>query len=96
MREIAFIKQNKEKWLELDEVISNNIEKTPDEIADLHVKIMNDLSYAQTFYPKSNVSRKRNTSSAAPGPGRSLARVGRGLGRAWAVAQAGFTCHQVL
>ncbi|CAL2085806.1 stage II sporulation protein M [Tenacibaculum sp. 190524A05c] len=55
MREIAFIKQNKEKWLELDEVISNNIEKTPDEIADLHIKIMNDLSYAQTFYPKSNV-----------------------------------------
>lgn len=55
MREIAFIKQNKEKWLELDEVISNNIEKTPDEIADLHIKIMNDLSYAQTFYPKSNI-----------------------------------------
>ncbi|WP_075342264.1 stage II sporulation protein M [Tenacibaculum agarivorans] len=55
MREIAFIKQNKEKWLELEEVISNNIQKNPDEIADLHIKIMNDLSYAQSFYPKSNV-----------------------------------------
>lgn len=55
MREIAFIKQNKEKWLEFENVISNNIKKTPDEIADLHVKIMNDLSYAQSFYPKSNV-----------------------------------------
>ncbi len=55
MREIAFIKQNKEKWLELEEVISNKNEKTPDEIADLHIKIMNDLSYAQSFYPKSNV-----------------------------------------
>ncbi len=55
MREIAFIKQNKEKWLELEEVISNNLKKSPDEIADLHIKIMNDLSYAQSFYPKSNV-----------------------------------------
>ncbi len=55
MREIAFIKQNKEKWLEFEEVISNKIEKTPDEIAQLHIQIMNDLSYAQSFYPKSNV-----------------------------------------
>ncbi|SNR15958.1 stage II sporulation protein M [Tenacibaculum jejuense] len=55
MREIAFIKQNKEKWLEFEEVISNKIKKTPDEIAHLHIQIMNDLSYAQSFYPKSNV-----------------------------------------
>ena len=55
MREVAFIKQNKEKWLEFEEVISNKTEKSPDEIADLHVKIMNDLSYAQSFYPKSKV-----------------------------------------
>ena len=55
MREVAFIKQNKEKWLEFEEVISNNTKKSPDEIADLHIKIMNDLSYAQSFYPKSNV-----------------------------------------
>ncbi|CAL2107685.1 stage II sporulation protein M [Tenacibaculum sp. 190524A02b] len=55
MREVAFIKQNKEKWLEFEQVISNNYKKSPDEIADLHIKIMNDLSYAQSFYPKSNV-----------------------------------------
>ncbi|CAM1368820.1 conserved membrane hypothetical protein [Tenacibaculum litopenaei] len=55
MREVAFIKQNKEKWLEFEEVISKKTEKSPDEIADLHIKIMNDLSYAQSFYPKSKV-----------------------------------------
>lgn len=55
MREVAFIKQNKEKWLEFEQVISNNTQKSPDEIADLHIKIMNDLSYAQSFYPKSKV-----------------------------------------
>jgi len=55
MREVAFIKQNKEKWLEFENVILNNDKKSPDEIADLHIKIMNDLSYAQSFYPKSKV-----------------------------------------
>ncbi len=55
MREIAFIKQNKEKWLEFENVRSNNEKKSPDEIADLHIKIMNDLAYAQSFYPKSKV-----------------------------------------
>ncbi len=56
MREVAFIKQNKEIWLELEQIISNNIKKSPDEIADLHIKITNDLAYAQTFYPKSKVT----------------------------------------
>jgi len=55
MREVAFIKQNKEKWLEFEKVISNNQKKNPDELADLHIKIMNDLAYAQSFYPKSKV-----------------------------------------
>lgn len=56
MREVAFIKQNKEKWLEFEELNSNNVKKSPDEIADLHIKIMNDLAYAQTYYPKSKVT----------------------------------------
>ena len=55
MREVAFIKQNKEKWLEFEKAISNKVKKNPDDIADLHIKIMNDLAYAQSFYPKSNV-----------------------------------------
>ena len=42
MREVAFIKQNKEKWLEFESIISNKEKKNPDELADLHIKIMND------------------------------------------------------
>ena len=56
MREVAFIKQNKEKWLEFEQVISNKEKKSPDDIANLHIKIMNDLVYAQTYYPKSKVT----------------------------------------
>ncbi len=56
MREIAFIKQNKEKWLEFEQGFINNDKKNPDELANLHIKIMNDLVYAQTYYPKSKVT----------------------------------------
>ncbi|QTD39245.1 stage II sporulation protein M [Polaribacter batillariae] len=60
MREVAFIKQNKEKWLEFEQVISNKKKKSPDDIANLHIKIMNDLVYAQTYYPKSKVTSYLN------------------------------------
>jgi len=53
MREIAFIKQNKTKWLEFEQVIFGKTKKNPDEIANLYVQLVNDLSYAQTYYPKS-------------------------------------------
>jgi uncharacterized membrane protein SpoIIM required for sporulation len=56
MREVAFIKQNKEKWLEFEQITSNKKKKSPDGIANLHIKIMNDLVYAQTYYPKSKVT----------------------------------------
>ncbi|QDO94916.1 stage II sporulation protein M [Formosa sediminum] len=56
MREVAFIKQNKEKWLEFEQISSNKEKKSPDDIANLHIKIMNDLVYAQTYYPKSKVT----------------------------------------
>lgn len=53
MREVAFIKQNKEKWLELEQAIFGKTKKNPDQIANLYIQIVNDLAYAQTFYPKS-------------------------------------------
>jgi uncharacterized membrane protein SpoIIM required for sporulation len=53
MREIAFIKQNKEKWLDFEQVIFGKTIKNPDEIANLYIQLVNDLSYAQTYYPKS-------------------------------------------
>ncbi|QNM86388.1 stage II sporulation protein M [Polaribacter pectinis] len=56
MREVAFIKQNKEKWLEFEQGFTNKEKKSPDDIANLHIKIMNDLVYAQTYYPKSKVT----------------------------------------
>ncbi|WP_026711657.1 stage II sporulation protein M [Flavobacterium filum] len=53
MREVAFIKQNKAKWLEFEQAIFGKAKKNPDEMASLYIHLVNDLSYAQTYYPKS-------------------------------------------
>ena len=53
MREVAFIKQNKEKWLEFEQAIFGKTKKNPDELANLYIHLVNDLAYAQTYYSKS-------------------------------------------
>ncbi|KAA1244275.1 stage II sporulation protein M [Aquimarina sp. RZ0] len=53
MREAAFVKQNKDKWLKFESVLVNNAQITPDELSSLYVEITDHLSYASTFYPKS-------------------------------------------
>ena len=56
MREVAFIKQNKEKWLGIEQIISGKIKKNPDDLASLYINLVNDLSFAQTYYPKSKIT----------------------------------------
>ncbi|WP_103865442.1 stage II sporulation protein M [Aquimarina sp. I32.4] len=53
MREAAFVKQNKDKWLKFESVLVNNTQITPDELSNLYIEITDHLSYAQTFYPNS-------------------------------------------
>lgn len=56
MREIAFIKQNKAKWLEFEQSLTERKHRNPDELADSYIRLLNDLSYAQTYYPKSKTT----------------------------------------
>ena len=60
MREAAFAKQNKDKWLRFESVLRNNIQVPPDELSALYVEVTDHLSFAQTFYPKSNTLRYLN------------------------------------
>jgi len=53
MREAAFVKQNKDKWLKFESVLLNNVQITPDELSGLYIEITDHLSYAKTFYPNS-------------------------------------------
>lgn len=56
MREIAFIKQNKSKWLDFEQKLQSGEKRNPDEMADDYIHLLNDLSYAQTYYPKSKTT----------------------------------------
>ncbi|GGE43194.1 stage II sporulation protein M [Psychroflexus planctonicus] len=60
MREAAFIKQNKNKWLKFESVLQNNAKLSPDELSNLYLDVTDDLSYSQTFYPTSETSSYLN------------------------------------
>lgn len=61
MREAAFVKQNKDKWLKFENALQNNTFISPDELSALYLEITDHLSYAKTFYPKSNTSQYLNS-----------------------------------
>lgn len=59
MREAAFIKANREKWERIDEQTQDkNIET--EVLADNFIELTDDLSYARTFYPRSQTQRYLN------------------------------------
>ena len=60
MREAAFVKQNKDKWLEFESVLSNKTHIDPDLLSDLYIELTDHLSYAKTFYKNSNTERYIN------------------------------------
>ncbi|WP_121665838.1 stage II sporulation protein M [Mesonia aquimarina] len=64
MREAAFVKQNKDKWLKFENVLSNKIQISPDELSSLYIEVTDHLSFAQTFYPNSETSRYLNNISS--------------------------------
>ncbi|MGY5351813.1 stage II sporulation protein M [Wenyingzhuangia sp. IMCC45533] len=55
MREVAFIKQNKEKWMRFENAIKEKNISEPDELSKLYLHLVNDLAYAQTYYKKSKL-----------------------------------------
>ena len=61
MREAAFVKQNKDKWLRFENVLEGNqSDLSPDELSALYLEVTDHLSYAKTFYPKSKTTQYLN------------------------------------
>lgn len=65
MREAAFVKQNKDKWLKFENLLQNKNLPSPEHLSELYIEISDDLSYAQTFYPKSNTTTYLNNLAAS-------------------------------
>lgn len=57
MREALFIKKNAQKWNEYQYLQTED----PDQLADRFITLMDDLSYAKTFYPHSKVTKWINS-----------------------------------
>lgn len=60
MREALFIKKNKERW----DNISHSPSSDTDEMAAEFIQLTDDLGYAKTFYPYSNVTRFLNAEAS--------------------------------
>lgn len=57
MQEVAFLKQNAEKWRQLEHLLDHDSNKAdPDKLAKLFVAVTDDLAYARTFYPRSKTT----------------------------------------
>ena len=61
MREVAFVKQNKDKWATFESILSNKKQISPDELSNLYIEITDHLSYAKTFYATSNTELYLNS-----------------------------------
>ena len=64
MKEITFLKQNHEKWLQFEALLNSKERHNPDALADLFIRITDDLSWAHTFYPGSNTEKYLNDLAA--------------------------------
>lgn len=61
MKEIVFLNENAERWKNLEKIILSKEKKDPDYIAEIYIKITDDLSYAQTYYPGSETEKYLNS-----------------------------------
>lgn len=57
MREALFIKKNKERWQRIQQGVTGDA----DELASEFTRLIDDLSYAKTFYPSSRVTNYVNS-----------------------------------
>jgi uncharacterized membrane protein SpoIIM required for sporulation len=61
MREAAFVRQNKEKWIAFEKALDSGAKIDPDRLAGLYIQLTNDLAYAQTYYKTSKTLQYLNS-----------------------------------
>lgn len=64
MKEIVFLNENADRWKDLEKIIKSIEHKDPDYVAEVYIKITDDLSYAQTYYPGSDTEKYLNSLAA--------------------------------
>lgn len=54
MKETRFVRQNKEKWLQSEQLLAGE-NKDPEKLSTLFTQVVDDLSYSQTYYRNRSV-----------------------------------------
>jgi len=57
MKEIVFIKKNKEKWKVYEYLLTKKKYVNSDELTTIYLDITDDLAYANTYYPESKTTQ---------------------------------------
>jgi hypothetical protein len=62
LKEVQFIKNNSERWREVELFLSKKTSfQDPDKLAELFIQLTDDLSYSKTFYPQSKTTQYLNS-----------------------------------
>ncbi len=64
MKEVKFLHDNRNKWKTFDEMATSSKNVDPDNLADLFLDTMDDLSYSRTYYPGSQTTQYLNQLSS--------------------------------
>ena len=56
MNEATFIKQNKKKWEEFEKLIKSGQNSTADKLAEIYIKITDDLAFSRTHFQQSQLT----------------------------------------
>jgi len=64
VKEVTFLNKNIKRWKKFEVLLSSGPKQEADNIADLFIKITDDLSYARTFYPGSKTTDYLNQLAA--------------------------------
>jgi uncharacterized membrane protein SpoIIM required for sporulation len=60
MKEAAFVKQNRPRWEEFEQIIKDQHKAEPDRLAELFVQVTDDLSFSRTQYPNTRTTQYLN------------------------------------
>ena len=60
MREVIFVKKNKNKWVNYESMLTSNTRINPDDLTVMYLDLTDDLAYASTYYPDSKLTAYLN------------------------------------
>jgi len=61
VKEIVFLNKNAERWKSFEKILTTSKTTDPDTVAEMFIRITDDLAYAQTYYPKTQTEKYLNS-----------------------------------